>query len=169
LHVTKFPESRLKYYEMLTAGQNWRNLPPRLQKSAMGNSWYAGGGKTGFYRRLAWNKPSPTLVTRPTMKATDLCHPDELRPLAVEEYSAIQTFPPDFSFEGRIDDQYRQIGNAVPCLFGQAIGKHLIEFDEGKLVKGGTINKFSRYVGTDHDSWRATIRAGQEQLRLLGD
>jgi DNA (cytosine-5)-methyltransferase 1 len=38
----------------------------------MGKSYYLGGGKTGFLRRLDWNKPSPTLVTSPTMPATDL-------------------------------------------------------------------------------------------------
>ncbi len=91
--AAQFPENRIRYYRMLKEGQNWRDLPERIQREAMGDSWYAGGGKTGFYRRLAWDKPSPTLVTRPTMKATDLCHPEEIRPLSVEEYAAIQTFP----------------------------------------------------------------------------
>ncbi len=101
----------------------------------MGESWHAGGGKTGFYRRLAWDRPSPTLVTRPTMKATDLCHPEKLRPLSVEEYAAIQTFPNGYIFEGKLDDQYRQIGNAVPCSFGEAIGRHIVAFDEGMLCE----------------------------------
>ena len=73
----KFPVKRMQYFNMLKAGQNWRNLPARVQRIAMGESWYANGGKTGFYRRLAWDKPSPTLVTRPTMPATALCHPEE--------------------------------------------------------------------------------------------
>ena len=36
------------------------------------NCLLSGGGKTGFLRRLGWNRPSPTLVTDPTMPATDL-------------------------------------------------------------------------------------------------
>ena len=44
----KFPECRLKYYKKLKEGQNWRNLPLKLQKEALGNSYYLGGGKTGF-------------------------------------------------------------------------------------------------------------------------
>ncbi len=142
---------------MLRAGQNWRDLPEKVQREAMGESWYAGGGKTGFYRRLAWDKPSPTLVTRPTMKATDLCHPELLRPLSVEEYAAIQTFPAGYIFEGKLDDQYRQIGNAVPCLFGEAIGRHILAFDKGALAAEPSNGKLSRYDGTDHSSWRESV------------
>jgi len=151
----EFPERRLKYYRLLREGQNWRDLPPRLQKEAMGKSWYAGGGRTGFYRRLAWDKPSPTLVTSPTMPATDLCHPEELRPLSVQEYAAIQTFPGWFEFAGRTSDKYRQLGNAVPCLFGKAVAKHLIAFDERVLSANDAPQfRFSRYLGTDHVSWQ---------------
>jgi DNA (cytosine-5)-methyltransferase 1 len=160
----RFPESRLQYYRMLQAGQNWRNLPPELQEKAMGASYHSGGGKTGFLRRLAWDKPSPTLVTCPTMPATDLCHPDEDRPLSVEEYAAIQTFPSDYVFEGSLADKYRQIGNAVPCQFGKLIGEHIIAFDEGRLNSEGNKKKLSRYVGTDHLSWRDAIEPRQASL-----
>jgi DNA (cytosine-5)-methyltransferase 1 len=150
---------------MLKEGQNWRNLPKDLQQEAMGPSWFAGGGKTGFYRRLAWGKPAPTLVTSPTMPATDLCHPEELRPLSVEEYKAVQTFPEDYTFEGTMDDKYRQIGNAVPCLFGKKIAEHIIAFDEGKLKSHATAKrKLSRYVGTDHESWREQVEPRQTAL-----
>jgi DNA (cytosine-5)-methyltransferase 1 len=160
----KFPEKRLKYFSMLSAGQNWRDLPSHVQRAAMGESWYANGGKTGFYRRLAWSKPSPTLVTRPTMPATALCHPDELRPLSVREYAAIQTFPEDHVFIGNLDDKYRQIGNAVPPIFGEAIGKHILRFDEGELTEIRFSQRFSRYVGTDHQSWRASVDSAQKKL-----
>jgi DNA (cytosine-5)-methyltransferase 1 len=160
----KFPEKRLKYFQMLKAGQNWRDLPENVKRVAMGESWYAGGGKTGFYRRLAWNKPSPTLVTRPTMPATALCHPSALRPLSVAEYAAIQTFPKKHQFVGKIDDQYRQIGNAVPPVFGEAIGKHLLRFDDGSLADCRLSQRLSRYAGTDHESWRASVESGQKKL-----
>lgn len=166
-HFLQFPESRLRYYNLLEEGQNWRNLPPDLQKDAMGDSWFSTGGRTGFYRRLAWHKPSPTLVTRPTMKATDLCHPEKLRPLSVEEYAAIQTFPPHHRFVGAIDDQYRQIGNAVPCQFGEAIGRHIIAFDEGMLKTDRAAARLSRYERTDHDSWRESVAGLERQLSFL--
>jgi DNA (cytosine-5)-methyltransferase 1 len=166
-HFVQFPKDRLKYYALLREGQNWRDLPFELQEAAMGDSWRSGGGRTGFFRRLAWDRPSPTLVTRPTMKATDLCHPEVLRPLSVEEYKAIQTFPDKHQFAGKIDDVYRQIGNAVPCLFGEIVGNHIIAFDEGRLATGQTNAKTSRYENTDHHSWRSSISIREDQLTLL--
>lgn len=160
----KFPARRLRYFRMLRQGQNWRDLPIRLQREAMGPSYDAGGGKTGFYRRLAWDKPSPTLVTRPTMPATALCHPTKLRPLSVAEYGAIQTFPSDYRFEGKTDDKYRQIGNAVPVTFGKAIGEHVLRFEEGKLHKHQLPVGLSRYKGTDQDSWRQSVALAQSVL-----
>ena len=109
----KFPEKRLRYYRLLKPGQNWRDLPAELQPEALGASYHAGGGKTGFYRRLAWDKPSPTLVTHPAMPATDLAHPEDNRPLSIQEYKRIQEFPDDWIIEGNLLDQYRQVGNAV--------------------------------------------------------
>jgi DNA (cytosine-5)-methyltransferase 1 len=153
-----FPERRLKFYRMLREGQNWRDLPDKVQQEAMGKSFFSGGGKTGFYRRLAWKRPSPTLVTSPTMPATDLCHPEELRPLSIEEYSAIQTYPKGFTLAGRLVDKYRQLGNAVPCTFGKAVAEHLSAFDEGRLGASDSNEiRFSRYAETDHTSWQETV------------
>lgn len=166
-HFIQFPKDRLKYYALLHEGQNWRDLPVELQEVAMGDSWRSGGGRTGFFRRLAWDRPAPTLVTRPTMKATDLCHPEELRPLSIEEYKAIQTFPAEHQFVGKIDDVYRQIGNAVPCLFGEVVGKHIIAFDEGRLAPDNIHAKTSRYENTDHHSWRSSLSVHEDQLTLL--
>jgi len=146
-HVN-FSENRLKYYKLLKAGQHWKNLPPELQEEAMGPSYHLGGGKTGFYRRLSWDDPSPTLVTRPNMPATDLCHPDEFRPLSVQEYRAIQQFPRDWVFAGNIVEQYKQIGNAVPVGLGYMAGKAVIDFHTGKAVKEEENIRYSRYHGT---------------------
>ena len=92
------------------------------------------------------------MVTHPAMPATDLCHPTEERPLSIEEYIRIQTFPEDYIFSGNTLDKYRQLGNAVPCDFGQVIGRHLIDFDKGKLKGGNTDGKLSRCLNTDHKS-----------------
>lgn len=131
-HYINFPEKRLKFYRMLTEGQYWKDLPADMQIEAMGDKLKLGGGKTGFYRRLSFNKPSPTLVTNPTMPATDLCHPTEDRPLSVEEYSAIQGFPLNWQICGSILEQYKQIGNAVPIKLGEAIAHTIISDMEGK-------------------------------------
>ena len=114
--------------------------------------FFAGGGKTGFLRRLSWSKPAPTLVTHPAMPATDLAHPEEDRPLSVQEYRQIQEFPPPLNLAGSIIDQYRQIGNAVPTSLGKAIGRTLLAHDAGRCEEPEGF-PYSRYVGTDEESW----------------
>jgi DNA (cytosine-5)-methyltransferase 1 len=131
-----YAESRLKYLRLLKAGQNWRYLPDDLKQEAMGGAYNSGGGKVGFYRRLSWDKPSPTVTTSPHQKATDMCHPEQLRPLSVRECARIQTFPDDWIFYGSTASKYRQIGNAVPVLLGKAIGEHI-----HKLLKGEEVQR----------------------------
>ena len=41
----------------------------------------------GFYRRLSYSQPSPTLVTSPVQKATMMCHPTQDRPLSIQAVS----------------------------------------------------------------------------------
>lgn len=144
----KFPEKRLKYYRMLKAGQNWRDLSEEMQKEALGKSYHLGGGKTGFFRRLDWHKPSPTLVTHPAMPATDLGHPEENRPLSVQEYKRIQEFPDNWEIQGSLVNKYKQIGNAVPVSVGEAIGRLILELNEGKVSEDLPNFKYSRYLKT---------------------
>ena len=149
-----FPEKRLKYFRLLKAGQNWKNLNEDLQKEAMGASYYSGGGKTGFLRRLAWDRPSPTLVTHPAMPATDLCHPSENRPLSVQEYMKIQQFPDEWEIQGSLLDRYKQIGNAVPVGLGYAVGRLLMQVMEGQEFERIENFNYSRYKRTSETEWR---------------
>lgn len=151
-HYINFPEKRLKYYRILKEGQYWKDLPLEMQKEAMGKSFYLGGGKTGFFRRLSYSKPSPTLVTNPAMPATDLAHPVEDRPLSVEEYSCIQGFPNNWIICGTILEQYKQLGNAVPIKLGEAIAKTIID-DMNNIHYENTGFSYSRYKNTNEISW----------------
>lgn len=158
-HHLNFPEKRLKYYRLLESGENWRNLPEKLQKEALGKSYYAGGGKTGFLRRLAWDKPSPTLVTHPAMPATDLAHPKEDRPLSIEEYKRIQEFPDNWELAGPLIQQYKQVGNAVPTSLGCAVGKLIISLINKEKIVEYIGFDYSRYKNTSTDEWEAQFKA----------
>jgi DNA (cytosine-5)-methyltransferase 1 len=127
-----YSETRLQYLRLVPEGGNWRSLPPALIPAAMGGAYTSGGGKVGFYRRLAWDRPAPTVTTSPAQKATDLCHPCEHRPISVREAARLQGFPDDWVFCGRVADQYRQIGNAVPVGLGHAIGAALMRVVRGE-------------------------------------
>lgn len=157
----KYSEKRISYFKLLKAGENWRSLPLNVQKEAMGKAFYLGGGKTGFLRRLDWNKPSPTIVTNPAMPATDLCHPTELRPISVNEYKVIQEFPLKWKFGGTTSDKYRQIGNAVPVGLGQAIGREIRKHFGGDTTIEVSNFKFSRYNNT---SFKDFIREFEKEF-----
>ena len=150
-----FPQKRLEYYKLLKDGQNWKNLTEELQKEALGKSYFSGGGKTGFLRRLAWNKPSPTVLTNPTMPATDLCHPVQNRPLSIQEYKRIQQIPDDFHLSGNTLQQYKQIGNAVPVGLGTAVGKAIIDHMNGEIWDESELTdfKFSRYKNVNDKNY----------------
>lgn len=124
--VAILSEERMEYLRQIPEGGNWRDLPADQIKGAMGGAYTSGGGKAGFYRRLSFNQPSPTVVTSPIQKATMMCHPTEDRPLSVRECARIQQFPDDWIFTGTTVAKYRQIGNAVPIGLGEAIGKAII-------------------------------------------
>jgi DNA (cytosine-5)-methyltransferase 1 len=94
----------------------------------MGRAYSAEGGKSGWWRRLAWDHPAPTILGMPDHSSTGLIHPDEVRCLSVAECAALQTFPPFVKFAGTPRSQYQQIGNAVPVLLAKALGDHLRRF-----------------------------------------
>ena len=152
---------------MLKEGQYWKDLPKEVQEEAMGATLKLGGGKTGFYRRVSFSRPSPTLVTDPTMPATDLCHPTENRPLSVEEYARIQGFPDDWKICGPINEQYKQIGNAVPIKLGEAIARTIIADMRKEKLPTYEGYAYSRYKNTSDVSWRTAMEKALEKKRAV--
>jgi DNA (cytosine-5)-methyltransferase 1 len=122
----KFAPKVAHFLRKIPEGQNWRALSLRDRKAAMGNADPKSGGLVGYYRRLSYNRPSPTLLTCPTQKATMLCHPSKTRPLSVREYARIQGMPETWELKGSTSDKYRQLGNAVPVPLGAAVGQALV-------------------------------------------
>ena len=149
-------EERLKFLKMVPEGGNWRDLPKDIIPIAMGGAYKSGGGKVGFYRRLSYDQPSPTVVTSPVQKATMMCHPTQDRPLSIKEYARIQQFPDDWIFTGTTAAKYRQIGNAVPVGLAEAIGKAVCAVADGNAVV-----ETKRFRGTNvHNKIRNAIELG---------
>lgn len=123
---TKLCPGKAKYLAKVPEGGNWRALPEDLKAEALGRAFQSWGGRSGFFRRLSFGRPSPALTTRPDSKATSLCHPTELRPLSIREYARIQQFPDSWTFAGSVRQKYEQVGNAVPLGLGKAIGEALL-------------------------------------------
>ena len=123
-----YPEHKKEVLDLVPPKGYWRDLPVDIQKEYMGKSYYLGGGKTGMARRIGWDEPSLTLTCSPAQKQTERCHPDETRPFTVREYARIQTFPDEWNFMGSVSQQYKQIGNAVPCNLGQEVAYSIVSF-----------------------------------------
>ena len=149
-------DERLKFLKMVPQGGNWRDLPEDIIPIAMGGAYTSGGGKVGFYRRLSYDQPSPTVVTSPVQKATMMCHPTKNRPLSVKEYARIQQFPDNWIFTGTTAAKYRQIGNAVPVGLAEAIGKAVIA-----VADKSAVIETKRFRGTNvHNRIKNAIELG---------
>ena len=126
----EYSDAYQRFFAHVPQGGNWKDLSEDMQKEAMGGSYNSGGGRTGYFRRLSWDEPSPTVTKKPNRKSSAFCHPDETRPLAVREWARIQTFPDDWDFAGGTYSKYRQIGNAVPIQLANSIGEMIIDVHE---------------------------------------
>ena len=83
------------------------------------------------YYRLDRKKPSPTILTGSRM----YYHPTENRFLTTREAASLQSFPGGFEFIGSNTSQWTQIGNAVPPIMAEAIGKSILKMLKNKNKK----------------------------------
>ena len=158
-----FPEKWGQYLHLVPEGGCWRDLPEHLHEVVLGGAYDDGtnpvtagmkGGRTGFLRRLWWDKPAPTLVDRPNNKANCLCHPDETRPLSVREYARIQGFRDDWIFWGTLSQRYRLIGQATPVPLATAIAARILEHRKGMPLRNGS----TRTTGQEDVSTHRELR-----------
>jgi len=165
---TSLSPGKLRIISKVPSGGNWRDLPTRIARRALGGAFDSWGGRSGFFRRLDWDKPAPALTTRPDSKATMLCHPAQLRPLSVQEYAHLQQFPIDWRFAGGTPQKYGQIGNAVPVGLGAAIGISIRKTmrSRAKLRGGGTILCRNSNL-LDHYAARPTTVLNPPRMRRL--
>jgi DNA (cytosine-5)-methyltransferase 1 len=83
------------------------------------------------FARLDRAKPSPTIVTNSKM----YYHPTDNRYLTAREAAALQSFPAKFIFKGSLTKQWTQIGNAVPPIMAEEIGKAILKTHSSKKKK----------------------------------
>jgi DNA (cytosine-5)-methyltransferase 1 len=119
--------------ENVSARGKWADLLPSIPEGR-NYLWHTdrGGGKPLFgWRRRFWNfllklgknLPSWTVQAQPG-PAVGPFHWQSRR-LSWRELAAIQTFPRNISFTGNRGSVQKQIGNAVPSLLGEVLGREI--------------------------------------------
>ena len=84
-------------------------------------------GHTDVYGRMHKDQPSAALTTRCiSLSNGRFGHPTQDRAISVREAACIQTFPMDFEFAGSLNSMARQVGNAVPVLLAESLGKSIV-------------------------------------------
>lgn len=168
-----FSPRKKSFLAQVPEGSNWRSLPVEVQQLSMGKAWHAKGGRSGWWRRLSFDLPCPTLVTMPNHASTSLCHPTEVRALSLKEYALIQGFPANWEFAGTPAQQYAQAGNAVPVRLGEVAGQvaatALDDFRSGMYKKADTqVEPYRMVYIQSHVRTRQWYSHGQTRVWLDG-
>ena len=127
-----YGEAKRKIFELVPPGGYWKDIDPDIAKAYMKSCWNMGGGRTGILRRLSMDEPSLTVLTSPSQKQTERCHPLEARPFTVRENARCQSFPDEWEFCGSVMSQYKQVGNAEPVNLAYEVAKQIYNALEEK-------------------------------------
>ena len=107
-------------------GGGWKDIPEHLQLDC--HKRHRGQGHVDVYGRLSWDEPARTLTGGfDSFSRGQYAHPVEDRPITGREAAAIQSFPHWYRFVGPKKIVAKQIGNAVPPLLAEALGRAIAE------------------------------------------
>lgn len=117
--LTSHDQKTIEIISLVPDGGNYKNLPEKYQNSRRVNiAW----------TRYNSKKPSNTIDTGHRHHF----HYKYNRVPTVRESARLQSFPDDFVFLGSKTSQYKQVGNAVPPLLAEAIGKNVLKLFKKK-------------------------------------
>jgi DNA (cytosine-5)-methyltransferase 1 len=92
-----------------------------------GHEYHSRGAMFGL-RRLAWNRPSRTVLREDGGGAScQCCHPQENRRLTIPEIKRVASYPDNFQLLGKVGERWARIGNSVPPMFMYHLAKHIYE------------------------------------------
>jgi len=129
LHIGRNPTpTSLARYKLIPEGGNRFDLQRKAPHLTPGCWIRKTEGGTDLFGRLEWDIPARCTIRCEFYKPEKgrYLHPSEHRPITHWEAARLQTFPDDFLWHGTKIRIAVQIGNAVPPVFGEAIGRHLM-------------------------------------------
>lgn len=122
---TRLSARNLERLKLVPPGGGFESLPVELRVRCHKN----GADKIGHrsvYGRLAPDKPAGTITARfDSFTRGRFAHPVKQRNISLREGARLQTFLDSHIFLGGQEDVAAQIGNAVPPLLAEALGKSI--------------------------------------------
>ncbi|PEZ09441.1 DNA cytosine methyltransferase [Priestia megaterium] len=101
-------------------GKNFHSLSNELKDNTYSDSART---QNTIYLRLNYDEPSPTVVN---VRKSMWNHPKNAVALSIREAARLQSFKDDFVFKGTKDQQYQQVGNAVPPLLARGVAETML-------------------------------------------
>lgn len=115
----------LRPHEIPIHPNHWTMNP---KSSRFRNGKNSGEGRS--FKRLAWNRPSPTIAFG---HREINVHPNGERRLSIFEAMRLQGFPDSFVLDGNLSEQVEQISNAVPPPLARSVASAL----RRTILRGG--------------------------------
>jgi DNA (cytosine-5)-methyltransferase 1 len=116
-HITRpVRDDDARAFQLMDATTLYSHLPAEVKR-------YRDDIFDDKYKRLDENNLSRTITAHIAKDGYWYIHPRQNRTLTVREAARLQTFPDRFRFAGPPTAAFRQIGNAVPPLLGEHLGK----------------------------------------------
>lgn len=162
-HVAfKMGQREAQIASYIPEGGNWQNIPLTYSDTRL-DKIRETGGRTTYYGRLSWDKPSYTIATY-FNRVGNGCnlHPEQNRVMSNREAARLQSFPDKFVFMGSKASQYKQIGNAVPPLLAYQVSNLIKPYLDsynfvdlfagcGGMSEGFLMNGFNLLVANEVD------------------
>ena len=134
----KVSDLNIKRFSYVPQGGGWQNIPYELRLECHKRANTKSGGWPDVYGRLNENGQCPTITGGfDSFTRGRYGHPIHNRPITPREAARIQGFPDSYVFMGNRGDVRSQIGNAVPPLLAEAVGKEIMYV---LMVEDGVMN-----------------------------
>jgi len=153
-----------RIFQVMDSTTKYSQLQEKLDEEEREYQRYSPDKYTDKYKKLAWDELSRTITAHIAKDGYWYIHPEQLRTLTVREAARVQTFPDRFRFAGTRSDAFRQIGNAVPPLLGEAAAEVLKPVDGSDATSG--LQPRWREVRNALTDWAERRRAGSDWYQL---
>jgi DNA (cytosine-5)-methyltransferase 1 len=159
-HMTRpVRDDDLEVFKLMTPKTLYSEIPEDLRR-------YKADTFDDKYKRLGWDGLSRSITAHIARDGYWYIHPEEHRTLTVREAARIQTFPDWFRFAGPRSDAFRQIGNAVPPMLGEAAARALAA--EQVSSRRPDDDRDWRAVHARLSRWAASQRKGENWYLIPG-